>query len=162
MAKLSVSSVGGKLGRRVIEYARGLHMHVNLYDPYLSEEVITRLGASKVSLEELLAAADFISLHLPLTLETEHILNADTFSRIKPGCRLINCALGGLINEDDLVEALNNGTLAGAALDTFATEPPAPENPLLHMGQRHLHSHTSVPRPLMPKPMSPFKPLNKL
>nr|WP_320048672.1 phosphoglycerate dehydrogenase [uncultured Desulfuromonas sp.] len=124
---------GGKIGRRVIEYARGLHMHVNLYDPYLSEEVITRLGASKVSLEELLAAADFISLHLPLTLETEHILNADTFSRVKPGCRLINCALGGLINESDLVEALNNGTLAGAALDTFATEPPAPDNPLLHM-----------------------------
>jgi len=124
---------GGKIGRRVIEYARGLHMHVNLYDPYLSEEVITRLGASKVSLEDLLSTADFISLHLPLTLETEQILNAETFAMVKPGCRLINCALGGLINEDDLVNALTDGTFAGAALDTFATEPPAPDNRLLHM-----------------------------
>ena len=124
---------GGKIGRRVIEYARGLHLHVNLYDPYLSEEIIKRLGASKVSLNTLLKNADFISLHVPLNMETEGLFNAETFAKLKPGCRLINCALGGLINEPDLIEALNNGTLAGAALDTFTTEPPQPDNPLLTM-----------------------------
>jgi len=122
---------GGKIGRKVIEYARGLHMQVNLYDPYLSEEIIKRLGASKVPLETLLQTSDFISVHVPLNNETEQFLNAETFAKIKPGCRLINCALGGLINEKDMVEALKNGILAGAALDTFSTEPPMPNNPLL-------------------------------
>ncbi|MCD6526964.1 MAG: phosphoglycerate dehydrogenase [Desulfuromonas sp.] len=124
---------GGKIGRRVIEYARGLQMHVNLYDPYLSEDIIKRLGASKVSLDTLLASADFLSLHIPLNLETEALLNTDTFAKLKPGCRLINCALAGLVDEPDMIEALNNGTLAGAALDTFAIEPPPLDNPLLSM-----------------------------
>jgi D-3-phosphoglycerate dehydrogenase len=124
---------GGKIGRRVIEYARGLHMRVNLYDPYLSEEIIKRLGASKVPLNELLNTSDFVSLHVPLSLETEQLINADSLAQLKPGCRLINCAVGGLINETDLIEALQNGTLAGAALDTFAMEPPQSDNPLLTM-----------------------------
>ncbi len=124
---------GGKIGRKVIEYARGLHLHVNLYDPYLSEEVIKRLGASKASLDTLLQSADFISLHVPLNTETEEMFNAETFAKLKPGCRLINCALGGLVNENDMVSALRNGTLSGAALDTFAKEPPTADNPLLTM-----------------------------
>ncbi len=124
---------GGKIGRLVIEYARGLHMQVNLYDPYLSENIIQRLGACKVSFDELLTSADFISLHIPLNIETEQLLDAKAFARMKPGCRLINCALGGLVNETDMIAALQNGTLAAAALDTFATEPPTPDNPLLHM-----------------------------
>lgn len=124
---------GGKIGRKIIDYARGLHMHVILYDPYLSEEVTKPRGASKVSLEELLQSADFISLHVPLNNETEQMFDAETFAKVKPGCRLINCALGGLINEDAMIEALRNGVLAGAALDTFAIEPPMPNNPLLSM-----------------------------
>lgn len=124
---------GGKIGRRIIEYARALHMHVNLYDPYLSEEIIKRLGASKVTLDTLLCNADFISLHVPLNNETEELLNSKTFAKLKPGCRLINCALGGLINETAMINALRDGTLAGAALDTFTTEPPDPSNPLLTM-----------------------------
>lgn len=124
---------GGKIGRRVIEYARGLHMHVNLYDPYLSEEVIKRLGASKVSLDTLLGSADFISLHLPLNIETEMLLNAETFAKLKPGARLINCAVAGLINETDMMEALEDGTLAGAALDTFSIEPLPADSPLTKM-----------------------------
>lgn len=124
---------GGKIARRVIEYAHGLHMDVNLYDPYLSEEVIKRLGARKVSLDTLLATADFLSLHVPLNLETEHLLNARTFARLKKGCYLVNCALGGLIDEEALLQALQDGTLAGAALDTFAIEPPAIDNPLLQL-----------------------------
>ncbi|MDY0190872.1 MAG: phosphoglycerate dehydrogenase [Desulfuromonas sp.] len=124
---------GGKIGRKVIEYAHGLHMNVNLYDPYLSAEVIKRLGASKVSFDALLQSADFISLHVPLNHETDQLFNADTFRRLKPGCRLINCAIGGLVNETDMAEALTSGILAGAALDTFTKEPPMPNNPLLAM-----------------------------
>jgi D-3-phosphoglycerate dehydrogenase len=124
---------GGKIGRKVIEYARGLHLKVNLYDPYLPEEVIKRLGASKVSLPKLLQTADFISIHVPLNHETEELFNAETFHQLKPGCHLINCALGGLINEAAMVDALRNGTLAGAALDTFTKEPPLADNPLLSM-----------------------------
>ncbi len=124
---------GGKIGRKVIEYAHGLHMNVNLYDPYLSEDVIKRLGASNVSFDTLLQSSDFISLHVPLNNETDQLFNAETFSRLKPSCRLVNCALGGLVNEEDMVEALKNGILAGAALDTFTKEPPMPNNPLLSM-----------------------------
>ncbi|MBN2646026.1 MAG: phosphoglycerate dehydrogenase [Desulfuromonadaceae bacterium] len=122
---------GGKIARRVIEYAHALHMNINLYDPYLSEEVIKRLGARKVSFDTLLQNADFLTLHVPLNMETEHMLNAKTFARLKRGCLLINCALGGLINERDLIRALDEGIVGGAALDTFETEPPSPDNPLL-------------------------------
>ena len=122
---------GGKIARRVIEFARGLSMNTILYDPYLSAEVIKNLGARKVSLDELLGNVDFLSLHVPLNMETEEMLNASTFARLKPGCYLINCASGRLINEADMLQALEKGTLAGAALDAFAIEPPGPENPLL-------------------------------
>jgi len=124
---------GGKIARRVIEFARGLSMDTILYDPYLSAEVIKNLGARKVSLDELLESVDFLSLHVPLNMETEEMLNAKAFARLKPGCHLINSASGRLINEQDLVDALNNGTVAGAALDAFAVEPPDVKNTLLQM-----------------------------
>jgi D-3-phosphoglycerate dehydrogenase len=124
---------GGKIARRVIEFARGLSMDTILYDPYLSAEVIENLGARKVSLNELLESVDFLSLHVPLNMETEEMLNASAFARLKPGCHLINCASGRLINEHDLIEALKNGSIAGAALDAFAIEPPDVNNPLLQM-----------------------------
>ncbi len=124
---------GGKIARRVIEFARGLSMETILYDPYLSAEIIKNLGARKVSLDELLESVDFLSLHVPLNMETEEMLNAKTFARLKPGCHIINCASGRLINEQDLVDALNNGTVAGAALDAFAVEPPDIKNTLLQM-----------------------------
>ncbi|MFO7830821.1 MAG: phosphoglycerate dehydrogenase [Desulfuromonadaceae bacterium] len=124
---------GGKIARRVIEFARGLSMDTILYDPYLSAEVIKNLGARKVSLNQLLESVDFLSLHVPLNMETEEMLSASAFERLKPGCHLINCASGRLINEQDLVDALNSGIVAGAALDAFAVEPPDINNPLLHM-----------------------------
>lgn len=124
---------GGKIARRVIEFARGLSMDTILYDPYLSAEVIKNLGARKVSLNELLESVDFLSLHVPLNMETEEMLNASTLKRLKSGCHLVNCASGRLINEQDLVDALTNGTVAGAALDAFAVEPPDVKNTLLQM-----------------------------
>lgn len=124
---------GGKIARRVIEFAHGLSMDTILYDPYLSAEVIKNLGARKVSLFELLENVDFLSLHVPLNMETEEMLNASTFKHLKPGCHLINCASGRLINEQDLIDALKSGTVAGAALDGFAVEPPDVKNTLMQM-----------------------------
>ncbi|MDO5369651.1 phosphoglycerate dehydrogenase [Paracoccus sp. (in: a-proteobacteria)] len=119
----------GNIGGIVIDRARGLHMKVLAYDPFLSEERAKDLGATKVELDELLAKADFITLHVPLTDKTRNILSAENLSRTKKGVRIINAARGGLIDEAALAELLKSGHVAGAALDVFATEP-ATESPL--------------------------------
>ena len=121
----------GKVGRLVIERALALKMQTVVYDPYLNAETLRMYGAEPVDLPELLATADFITLHVPLTTETDHILNADTLAMVKPGCRIINCATGGLIDEVALAEAIRAGQVAGAAIDVFAKEPPDADNPLL-------------------------------
>lgn len=119
----------GNIGGIVIDRARGLHMKVLAYDPFLSEERATELGATKVDLDELLAKADFITLHVPLTDKTRNILSAENLAKTKKGVRIINAARGGLIDEAALAELLKSGHVAGAALDVFATEP-ATESPL--------------------------------
>lgn len=125
----------GKIGRLVIVRALALKMKPIVYDPYLSGDTIRQLGAEQVDFEELLARSDFLTLHTPLDAETANILNSDTLSRIKPGCHIINCATGGLIDETALAEAIKNGRVAGAAIDVFAKEPPGPDNPLLGLDQ---------------------------
>lgn len=119
----------GNIGGIVIDRARGLHMKVLAYDPFLSEERATELGATKVELDELLAKADFITLHVPLTEKTRNILSAENLAKTKKGVRIVNAARGGLIDEGALAEMLKSGHVAGAALDVFATEP-ATESPL--------------------------------
>src|SRR6201993_436884 len=104
-------------------------MRVIAYDPYLSPEHALDLGVEKTSLEALLARADFISLHTPLTAQTKNILSAENLAKTKKGVRIVNCARGGLIDEIALRAELDNGHVAGAALDVFANEPAA-ENPL--------------------------------
>jgi D-3-phosphoglycerate dehydrogenase len=126
---------GGKIGRLVIERALALKMKPIVYDPYLSVDTIRQLGAEQVDFEALLARADFLTLHTPLDAETANILNSETLSRIKPGCHIINCATGGLIDEIALAEAIKNGRVAGAAIDVFAKEPPGTDNPLLGLEQ---------------------------
>jgi D-3-phosphoglycerate dehydrogenase len=113
----------------VAERAHGLHMRVIAYDPYLNEKRAIELGVDKVEFDELLARADFISLHAPLTEATRNILSASALARAKTGIRIVNCARGGLIDEAALAEALRSGHVAGAALDVFETEP-ATESPL--------------------------------
>ncbi len=125
----------GKIGRLVVERARALKMKAVVYDPNLAGETIRTLGAEQVDLDELLARSDFITLHAPLTAETRNILNADTLDRVKPGCYIINCATGGLIDEPALAAALRNGRVAGAALDVFYKEPPRADHPLLAFDQ---------------------------
>jgi D-3-phosphoglycerate dehydrogenase / 2-oxoglutarate reductase len=119
----------GNIGGIVCERALGLQMKVVAYDPFLSEERAHKLGVEKVELDELLARADFITLHVPLTDKTRNILSREALSKAKKGVRIINCARGGLIDEAALAEALTSGHVAGAALDVFAEEP-ATDNPL--------------------------------
>jgi D-3-phosphoglycerate dehydrogenase len=121
----------GNIGGIVCDRAVGLHMKVVAYDPFLSEDRARQLGVHKVELDELLARADFITLHVPLTDKTRNILSRENLARTRKGVRIINCARGGLIDEAALLDALNSGHVAGAALDVFETEP-ATENPLFN------------------------------
>ena len=117
----------GNIGSIVADRAKGLKMRVIAYDPYLSQERANDLGIEKVELNDLLARADFITLHVPMTPETKNILSADAIAKTKKGVRIINCARGGLIDENALKAAIDNGHVAGAALDVFESEP-AKEN----------------------------------
>lgn len=125
----------GKIGRLVVERAVGLRMRVAVYDPYLAEEMVRQMGAEQVELDELLNRSDFVTLHIPRNHETEGMLGEAAIGKLKPGCRIINCAMGGLIDEAALAAAIEDGRVAGAALDVFAKEPPAADNPLLAMEQ---------------------------
>ena len=122
----------GNIGGVVADRAQGLKMKVIAYDPFLTPERAEDLGVEKVELPQLFKRADFISLHTPLTDATSGILNERAFKKMKKGVRIINCARGGLIVEEDLKVALENGDVAGAALDVFAQEP-AENNPLFGM-----------------------------
>ncbi|MGZ5933440.1 MAG: phosphoglycerate dehydrogenase [Rhizomicrobium sp.] len=117
----------GNIGSIVADRAKGLKMRVIAYDPYLSVEHAADLGIEKVELNDLLARADFVTLHVPMTAETKNIISADAINKMKKGARIINCARGGLIDEKALKAALDSGHLAGAALDVFEEEP-AKEN----------------------------------
>ncbi len=124
----------GNIGSIVADRALGLKMKVLGYDPFLTPERATDLGIEKVELDDLLARADFITLHTPLTDQTRGILNAESLAKTKPGVRIVNCARGGLIDEDALKAAIESGHVAGAALDVFAVEP-AKESPLFGLEQ---------------------------
>lgn len=119
----------GNIGSIAAERALGLRMKVVAYDPFLAVERAADLGIQKVTLDELFAKADFITLHTPLTPQTKNIVDANAFAKMKDGVRIINCARGGLIDEAALKDALDSGKVAGAALDVFAEEP-ANDHPL--------------------------------
>ena len=113
----------GNIGSIVATRAIGLKMNVVAFDPFLSEGRAEELGVEKVELDDLLARADFISLHTPMTDKTRNIINAENLAKMKDGVRIINCARGGLIVEKDLVAALKSGKVAGAGIDVFEVEP---------------------------------------
>jgi len=122
----------GNIGGIVCDRARGLKMKVIAYDPFLGQEKADKMGVEKVELDDLLARADFITLHVPLTDSTRNVLSRENLEKTKKGVRIINCARGGLIDEDALAEMLQSGHVAGAALDVFAVEP-AKENVLFNL-----------------------------
>ena len=124
----------GNIGSIVADRAHGLKMKVVAYDPFLSPERAVELGVDKVELDDLLARADFITLHTPLTDQTRGILSREALAKTKTGVRIVNCARGGLIDEAALKDALESGHVAGAALDVFAEEPAKDESAVRHAG----------------------------
>ncbi|MCZ8376362.1 MAG: phosphoglycerate dehydrogenase [Beijerinckiaceae bacterium] len=119
----------GNIGSIVARKAIGIGMKVIAYDPYLSADRAVQMGVEKVELDALLARADVITLHVPMTEQTKNILSAEALAKTKKGVRIINCARGGLVDEEALAAALKSGHVAGAAFDVFSVEP-AETNPL--------------------------------
>ena len=113
----------GNIGSLVADRAIGLHMHVIAYDPFLTPERALDLGVEKVELDALLARADIITLHAPMTPQTKNILSVENLAKSKKGVRIINCARGGLVDEAALRALLESGHVAGAAFDVFMNEP---------------------------------------
>lgn len=127
LAIMGFGKVGSEVGRR----AKGLGMNVIAHDPYASEEKARAIGVKLVSFDEALASADFFSLHMPLTPKTQKMFGASTFAKMKPGARIVNVARGGVIDDDALLEALNDGKIAQVALDVFEVEPPPKDSGLV-------------------------------
>lgn len=125
----------GKIGSVVASRANGFGMRVVCFDPYLTHEAAAKLNVELVSLDDLFARADFITVHTPMTAETKNIINKDAFAKMKNGVRIINCARGGLVNEEDLCDAIKSGKVAGAALDVFVQEPLPADSPLLKLNE---------------------------
>lgn len=120
----------GRIGKETAKKGAALGMNVIAYDPYVKEPGVE--GASLVNLDDLLNKSDFVSLHLPHNDETHHLISTEQFSKMKESAYFVNCARGGVADEDALYEALSSGKIAGAAFDVFETEPPA-DNKLLSL-----------------------------
>jgi D-3-phosphoglycerate dehydrogenase len=135
----------GRIGQLVAARARGLGMRILAYDPHVTRERFRELGvASAASVEDVYAASDFITLHLPLTAETHHLISRDALARMRPGTRLINAARGSLVDTAALVDALRAGRIDGAALDVFEEEPLPADSPLLGLGNVVLTPHLAA------------------
>ncbi|MFW5433223.1 phosphoglycerate dehydrogenase [Paenibacillus apiarius] len=122
----------GRIGSEVAKRAKAFGMEVMGFDPFMTEERAEKLGIKLGSVDEIIRAADFLTVHTPLTAETRHMISRPQFEAMKPGMRIINCARGGIIDEYALIEALDEGIVAGAAFDVFEAEPPQPDHPFLH------------------------------
>lgn len=137
----------GQIGSYLARLARGAQMRVIGYDPFLSQEGAGKIGIELMTLEELYRQADIITIHTPLTPETQFMINAESIKKMKDGVRIINCARGGIVNEQHLYEAMVSGKVAGAAMDVFEKEPTAPDNPLLTLnhfiGTPHIGAATT-------------------
>jgi D-3-phosphoglycerate dehydrogenase len=135
----------GKIGRRLAKKATlGLEMKVIGYDPYLSAEQFPEYATPAASWEDLFASSDFVSLHMPGGAKTRGIVGRKEFALMKKTAYLINASRGDVVNEADLVEALRNGVIAGAALDVFTQEPPAKDNPLFSLDNVLLTPHNAA------------------
>ncbi len=122
----------GSIGSIVAARAAGLKMNVIAYDPFISPDAAEKRGVKLVSLDELYAEADIITIHVPKTKATANLIDADSISKMKDGVVLINCARGGIVDEAALAEACSDGKVRMAGVDVYSTEPPPPDNPLLN------------------------------
>ncbi len=133
--KKTIGVVGlGKIGSHVAKVAKAMGMKLLAYDPFLSNERAEQLGCQLVDLDLLLQQSDYITLHIPKTPESTHLINAERLAKMKPNARIINCARGGIVDELALADALKSGQIAGAALDVFESEP-LEESPLKSLGK---------------------------
>lgn len=138
LAILGMGRIGSEFARRAMAFG----MRVVVYDPYLAANKAKTMRVELCdTVDEAVVQADFITLHMPKTKETTHLINAERMAKMKPGVRIINCARGGLIDEKALLAAIDAGQVAGAALDVFETEPPATDDPLLQREEIVLTPH---------------------
>ncbi|MHB1161785.1 MAG: C-terminal binding protein [Chloroflexota bacterium] len=148
LAGLTLGMIGlGRIGRAVARRAAAFGLQIMVYDPYVSTEAMAAEGLEKAEMEEVLKAADFLTMHLPLSAQTQHILDADRIRLMKPTARVVNTARGGLVNQKALTEALMEGRLAGAALDVLEQEPPDPDDPLLTLPNVIITPHAAFYSP---------------
>ncbi len=133
----------GRIGRAVAERARPLGLRLVGHDPYIPDDRLAGFGIQPTSLADLLQQADYVTLHVPLSDDTRHLLNRERLALMKPGAVLINTARGGLVDTEALVDALRSGHLSAAALDVLEQEPPPPEHPLRSMSNVILTPHTA-------------------
>jgi D-3-phosphoglycerate dehydrogenase len=136
MCNKTIGVIGlGNVGRIVAERAAGLRMKVIGYDPFIAAENIARMGVEPGTLDDIFTKSDFITVHVPLTPDTQGLINKAAFATMKNGVRIINCARGGIVDERDLADAIQAGKVAGAALDVYVDEPPPLDHPLLKLDQ---------------------------
>ncbi len=148
MRELTGKTVGvvgfGRIGRRLCELLSGFGVTVLAYDPFMNEQAAAERKVTPVALDTLLSQSDIVSLHLPATEETKHLINADTIAMMKDGAYLINTSRGALVDEKALYDALTSNKLAGAALDVFEREPVTADNPLFALPNTVLSPHCSA------------------
>ena len=130
----------GNIGSIVADRAQGLKMQVKVYDPFLTDDRAKEIGVQKLNFDELLKVSDFLTLHVPLTNSTKNIINSNSLRKMKKGSKIINCARGGLVNENDLAKYIKKGHISGAAFDVFSKEP-AIDNPLFGLKEVVLTPH---------------------
>jgi len=131
----------GRIGSTVAKFAKGFGMHIMANDPYLSMEAVQQRGVESVSLDELYRKADYITIHIPKTTETKNLISTKEIAKMKNTVRIINCARGGIVDEAALAKALDEGRIAGCALDVFDEEPLPLDSPLRKLDQCVLTPH---------------------
>lgn len=146
--RLSSQTLGfvgfGNIARRAAEFAAGFGFNMIAYDPYLSEELCEKAGAKKVTLDELLAQSDVVSIHTPLTEDTKHLINKDTIAKMKDGVMIVNTSRGPIICEEDLLEALKTDKIKAVALDVIESEPiNSPNHPIFETGKAIMSPHAA-------------------
>jgi D-3-phosphoglycerate dehydrogenase len=134
----------GRIGQAVAKRCLGFEMNVYVYDPYVDDKKVKELGCHFVSKDEGFKIADFISVHLPLNNDTKNFINAESFQEIKESCVVVNTARGGIINENDLYEALHENKIRAAGLDVFEQEPPPADHPLFKLSNVLLTPHNAA------------------
>ena len=134
----------GRIGQAVAKRCLGFEMNVYVYDPYVSKDTIEKMGCHSISIEDSLKLADFVSVHLPLNDETKNFINAKSFQDMKDNCVIVNTARGGIINEQDLYQALKDKKLRAAGLDVYEQEPPPSDHPLFDLSNVLLTPHNAA------------------